>query len=93
VKICTTKSFSARKDGGGFSKTLILIVRNKGEIMSTITFTSEQILTLLDLLNCAINEIHSEIVHTDNRCFRQELKDRKQIMLQIIQALEQVQAA
>jgi len=61
--------------------------------MSTITFTSEQMQTLVDLLNCAINEIHSEIVHTDNRCFRQALKDRKQIMLQIIQALEQVQAA
>ena len=60
--------------------------------MSTITFTSEEMQTLIDILNCAIKELHSEIVHTDNRCFRQALKDRKQVMLQIIQNIEQEHA-
>ena len=60
--------------------------------MSTITFTSEEMQTLIDILNCAIMEIHSEIVHTDNRCFRQALKDRREVMLQIVQTIEQVQA-
>ena len=55
--------------------------------MYTVTLTSEQQAVLLDLLECAISELHTEIVHTDNRCLKDALKDRKHILQELMDVL------
>jgi hypothetical protein len=55
--------------------------------MYTVTLTSEQQAVLLDILNCAISELHSEIVHTDNWCLKDALKDRKHILQELVEVL------
>jgi hypothetical protein len=59
--------------------------------MYTVTLTSEQHLMLLDLLNCAVADLHSEIVHTDNRCMKDALKDRKHLLQEILESLRSLQ--
>lgn len=60
----------------------------KDDEMYSITVTEEQYLALLDLLQCSIPEIHSEIIHTDDRCFRETLKQRRHALVDILNALE-----
>lgn len=59
--------------------------------MYTVTLTSEQHAVLLDLLECALSELHTEIVHTDNRCLKDALKDRKHILMEMMEALRLLQ--
>jgi hypothetical protein len=59
--------------------------------MYTVTLTSEQHQVLLDILECAVSEIHTEIVHTDNRCMKDALKDRKHILQEMLDALRALQ--
>jgi len=59
--------------------------------MYTVTLTSEQHAVLLDLLECALSELHTEIVHTDNRCLKDALKDRKHTLQEMIEALRLLQ--
>lgn len=59
--------------------------------MYTVTLTSEQHAVLLDLLECALSELHSEIVHTDNRCLKDALKDRKHNLQEMIETLRLLQ--
>jgi hypothetical protein len=59
--------------------------------MYTVTLTSEQHLVLLDILECAVAELHTEIVHTDNRCMKDALKDRKHILQEMLEALRALQ--
>jgi hypothetical protein len=59
--------------------------------MYTVTLTSEQHDVLLDLLECAVSELHTEIVHTDNRCMKDALKDRKHILQQLLDVLRSLQ--
>lgn len=40
---------------------------------------------MLDIvLECAVDEIHSEILHTDNRCYRENLKERRYILQELL---------
>lgn len=59
--------------------------------MYTVTLTSEQHTVLLDLLECALSELHTEIVHTDNRCLRDALKDRKHSLQALLETLRLLQ--
>ncbi|OGO34331.1 MAG: hypothetical protein A2W35_19460 [Chloroflexi bacterium RBG_16_57_11] len=59
--------------------------------MYTVTLTSEQHLMLLDILNCAIADLHTEIVHTDNRCMKDALKDRKHLLQEMLESLRSLQ--
>ena len=59
--------------------------------MYTVTLTSEQHLMLLDILDCAVADIHTEIVHTDNRCMKDALKDRKHLLQEILESLRSLQ--
>jgi hypothetical protein len=59
--------------------------------MYTVKLTSEQYLVLLDILECAVSELHTEIVHTDNRCLRDALKDRKHLLQEMVEALRALQ--
>lgn len=61
--------------------------------MYTITLTREEQETLKEILECSLSEIHSEIVHTDNWCFKDTLKKRKQVMLGLLDTLNYVQPA
>ena len=62
------------------------------EEMVTVTLTSEQHAVLVDILDCAISELHSEIVHTDNRCLKDALKDRKHILQDLVEQLRSLQS-
>lgn len=59
--------------------------------MYTVTLTSEQHTVLLDILECAVSELHTEIVHTDNRCLKDALKDRKHILQEMLEVLRSLQ--
>ena len=59
--------------------------------MYTVTLTSEQHLMLLDILYCAIADLHTEIVHTDNRCMKDALKDRKHLLQELLESLRSLQ--
>jgi len=59
--------------------------------MYTVTLTSEQHLMLLDILYCTIADLHTEIVHTDNRCMKDALKDRKHLLQEILESLRSLQ--
>jgi hypothetical protein len=59
--------------------------------MYTVTLTSEQQLMLLDILDCAVADLHTEIVHTDNRCMKDALKDRKHLLQEILESLRSLQ--
>lgn len=52
--------------------------------MFTLTLTSEQLKVLEALLECSVDELHSEIVRTDNRCFRENLKERKHLLQELL---------
>ncbi len=56
--------------------------------MYHITLTQEQYDALLDLLQCAIPELHSEIIHTDDHCLRETLKERRQSLVSVINLLQ-----
>jgi hypothetical protein len=59
--------------------------------MYTVTLTSEQHLMLLDILDCAVADLHTEIVHTDNRCMKDALKDRKHLLQEILEKMRSLQ--
>lgn len=60
--------------------------------MYTVTLTEEQHAALVDLLECALSELHTEIVHTDNLCLKEALKDRKYHLQEMLDALRSLQA-
>ena len=47
----------------------------------------------MDVLECAISEIRSQIVHADRSDFKALLKSRKQVMLELLESLKQASAA
>jgi succinate dehydrogenase flavin-adding protein (antitoxin of CptAB toxin-antitoxin module) len=61
--------------------------------MYTLNLTEEEKQTLINLLECSLEDLHSEIVHTDNRCYKQALKDRKQLVIQLLENLRKLQSA
>ena len=59
--------------------------------MYTLTLSALQLETLVDVLECAISELHSEIVHTDRCLYKDDLKNRKQILVQLLDRLKQLE--
>ncbi len=55
--------------------------------MYTVTLNSEQIQILQDVLECSLSELHTEIHHTDSRCFKEQLKEREAILQNLLQML------
>jgi hypothetical protein len=45
--------------------------------MIRITLDDQEQEILKEILECTVSDLHSEIVHTDDRCYKQALKDRK----------------
>jgi hypothetical protein len=59
--------------------------------MYTVTLTSEQHSLLMDILDCAVSELHSEIVRTENLCLKDALKERKHVLQALLEALKSLQ--
>jgi hypothetical protein len=55
--------------------------------MYTVELNSEQIQVLKDVLECSLSELHTEIHHTDSRCFREQLRERESLMQDLLQML------
>ena len=58
--------------------------------MYKLALSFDQQRALLDILECSISEIHSQIVHAENHCFKRMLKDRKQVLLDLLDSLRQL---
>ena len=56
--------------------------------MYTLSLDQEEHEALRDVLECSLSELHSEIVHTDNRCYKQALKDRKEVLQRMLNDLQ-----
>lgn len=59
--------------------------------MYTLTISHDEKQALLEILECSLSELHSEIVHTENHCFKKTLKERKQVLVTLRNSLQQVQ--
>lgn len=55
--------------------------------MLQITLTEEEQLTLRDLLQCCLAELRVEIHHTDDMDFKDMLKNRKKVLVKILEEL------
>ncbi|MBN1146671.1 MAG: hypothetical protein JXA78_05410 [Anaerolineales bacterium] len=56
--------------------------------MHTIKLTSEEQQALVDILECCVKDLRSQIVHTDRYTYKQMLKDRKQLVQNILSSLQ-----
>ncbi len=61
--------------------------------MYTLNLTHEQQQALQALLENSISDIHTQIVRADSHGFKQALKDRKEILTGMLNAVKQVQTA
>ena len=61
--------------------------------MINLNLTLEEQQTLVEMLECSIRDIHSEIVHTDHREFREMLKNRKQMLLAMLDNMRQAESS
>jgi hypothetical protein len=59
--------------------------------MYTVELTLEEQQTLIDILECSVKDLRSQIVHTDRYNYKQMLKNRKQMIQNILASLEQTQ--
>lgn len=60
---------------------------------TTITLSSEEKRVLVDILECNVTDLRSQIVRTDRYAFKQMLKDRKQLINDILSSLQQPESA
>jgi hypothetical protein len=61
--------------------------------MYTLTLSEQELGMLVDVLECAMSELHSEIVHTDRCDYKEELKARKQMLARLLENLKQIERA
>lgn len=59
--------------------------------MVQVSFTVEEIEALRNVLDCAISELHTEIVHTDRFDLRSCLKVQKKLLVKILDKLTNVE--
>jgi hypothetical protein len=55
--------------------------------MLQITLSEEEKVTLRDLLQCCLAELRVEIHHTDNMDYKEMLKNRKNVLVKILEEL------
>ena len=56
--------------------------------MVTLTLGRRDAAVLAQVLESYLSELRVEIIHTDNRTFRESLKDRRDTLRRIVDALE-----
>lgn len=59
--------------------------------MFTLTLSKDEQQALLELLECSLRELQSEIVRTDSHCFKKALKERKQVLISLLENVKQLQ--
>jgi hypothetical protein len=59
----------------------------------TITLDEEQQAVLLDQLDCCIDELHTEIMDTDRREYRELLKKRRDLVRHILDSIREAQTS
>lgn len=57
--------------------------------MLHITLNDEEKITLRDLLQCCLSELRVEIHHTDDMDFKDMLKNRKKVLVKILEELSE----
>ena len=60
--------------------------------MSTLELTAEELELLREVLEADLSELRMEIVDTDNSQFKDGLKHRKRVMMDILEKLPQSEA-
>lgn len=61
--------------------------------MYTLNMTEEEHQALMDVLETSISEIHAQIMRTDRWEFKECLKNRKQVLLSMLDAARKVKPA
>ena len=56
--------------------------------MFTLNLSIDEHQALLELLECSISELHSEIIHTDRCDFKELLRARKRTLVQLLETLK-----
>lgn len=57
--------------------------------MYYLNLSTEEHQALIDVLRCSISELHSQIVHAERHEFKSALKDRKQVLLGLLDNLQE----
>ncbi len=57
--------------------------RWKGRKMATLMLTVQERLTLLDLIECAVSDLRTEIVRTGSHDLKDQLKEKKQLLIEL----------
>jgi hypothetical protein len=66
----------------------------KGDVvMYNLNLSIEERQALMDVLECSISELHTQIIHTDRYDFKMLLKDRKQVLLKMLDDTRDAQPA
>jgi hypothetical protein len=63
------------------------------KMIITLTLDEEQQAVLLDQLDCCIDELRTEIMDTDRRDYREQLKHRREIVQHILNSIREAQTA
>lgn len=61
--------------------------------MYALNISSEERKTLVSVLECEITELRSQIVHADRYAFKQALKNRRELLLGLLEQLRLQEAA
>jgi hypothetical protein len=61
--------------------------------MYNLNLNGEEYQALTEMLECSISQIHSEIIHTDHRELKEMLKNRKQVLVNMLESVRSMQAA
>ena len=60
---------------------------------TTLTLSLEEKQLFVDILECNVTDLRSQIVRTDRYAFKKMLKDRKQLISDILCSLQQPESA
>jgi hypothetical protein len=60
--------------------------------MNQLCLTPEECSVLEDIIQCYLEELHSEIIHTASFDYKDELKHRKQVLLDVISRMKLLEA-
>ena len=60
----------------------------KGGLMVQLDLTPDETKVLIEVLSACISNLRMEICDTDRKDYRDEIKQRKEILLKVVEALE-----
>ena len=61
--------------------------------MYSLNLSLEERQALMDVLECSISELHTQIIHTDRYDFKMLLKNRRQVLLRMLDSMRDTQPA